>query len=134
MAPIRAVLPRTWTPNLDDADTGPDILGLEPSVVKTSQLAQARADTHAASPPTATLLVTTGCHYCEDARDELSARAERGELELIVVPIESEQGQALQSTHRPGMFPLVLLDGKLFSIGRLPRRKLDRALASLEAR
>jgi len=102
--------------------------------VNTPQLAQADADTHARSLPTATLLVTTGCHYCEDARGELSARAERGELELIVVPIASGQGQALQTAHRPGMFPLVLLDGKPFSIGRLPRRKLDRALASIEAR
>ena len=102
--------------------------------MNTSQLAQADAGTHATALPTVTVLVTTGCHYCEDARGELSTRAERGELELVVVPIESERGQALQATHRPGMFPLVLLQGKPFSIGRLPRRKLDRALASLEAR
>jgi glutaredoxin len=102
--------------------------------VITSQLAQTHANTHATALPTVTVLVTTGCHYCEDAHGELSARAQRGELELVVVPIESEQGQALQTTHRPGMFPLVLLDGKPFSIGRLPRRKLDRALASREAR
>jgi glutaredoxin len=102
--------------------------------VNTSQLAQADADTHARSIPIVTVLVTTGCHYCEDARGELSARAGRGELELVVVPIESDQGQALQSAHRPGMFPLVLLDGKAFSVGRLPRRKLDRVLASIEAR
>jgi glutaredoxin len=102
--------------------------------VNTSQLAQAHADTPAAALPTVTVLVTTGCHYCEDAHGELSARAERGALEFVVIPIESEQGQALQAAHRPGMFPLILLDGKPFSIGRLPRRKLDRALASLEAR
>jgi len=102
--------------------------------VNTSQLAQAQADTHATSLPTATVLVTTGCHYCEDARGELSTRAERGELELIVVPVESEQGQALQAAHRPGMFPLVLLNGQPFSIGRLPRKKLDHALAHLRVR
>jgi hypothetical protein len=96
--------------------------------VNTSQLAQAQADIHATSLPTVTLLVTTGCHYCEDARGELLARAERGELEIIVVTVESEQGSALLAAHRPGMFPLVLLDGKPFSVGRLPRKKLDRAL------
>jgi glutaredoxin len=130
----KAVLSAETTPNLDDAFTGLNISSRERSRVNTSQLAQAHADTHGAALPTVTVLVTTGCHYCEDARVELSTRAERGELELVVVPIESEQGQALQAAHRPGMFPLVLLDGKAFSIGRLPRRKLDRAIANLEAR
>ena len=82
---------------------------------------------------TVTLPVTTGCNYCEDARGELAARADLGELELNVVSIDSEQGRALQATHRPSMFPLTLVDGKPFSVGRLPRRKLDRALARTEA-
>lgn len=80
-----------------------------------------------------TLLVTQGCHFCEDARAELAARADRGELDLVVVALESEQGQMLQAAHRPTMFPLVILDGKPFSVGRLPRRKLDKTLAREEA-
>jgi len=32
--------------------------------------------------------------------------------------------------HRAPMYPLVLLDGVLFSSGRLPRRKLARLLAT----
>jgi len=94
----------------------------------------AHADTHETVPPTVTLLVTTGCHYCEDAKAELATRADRGYLELTVVSLDSEPGRALQAAHRPSMFPLVLLDGKPFSVGRLPRRKLDRVLAHLEAR
>jgi glutaredoxin len=97
--------------------------------VNTSHEAQA----HVKQPPTVTLLVTTGCHYCEDAGDELAVRAERGDLELRVVRVDSEQGVALQAAHRPSMFPLVLLDGKPFSVGRLPRRKLDSALAAGKA-
>lgn len=84
--------------------------------------------------PTVTLLVTTGCHLCEDAQDDLTTRANHGDLKLVVVSIESEQGQALQALHRPSMFPLALLDGKPFSIGRLPRKKLDHALAQLRVR
>ena len=101
--------------------------------MNTSPEAQAHAKTDVTLAPTVTLLVTTGCHYCEDARGELTARAERGDLKLTVVSVDTEQGKALHATHRPSMFPLVLVDGKPFSIGRLPRRKLDRALASLEA-
>ena len=84
--------------------------------------------------PAVTLLVTTGCHFCEDARDDLIARAVHGDLRLNVVSLESEQGQALQATHRPSMFPLALLDGKPFSTGRLPRKKLDHALAQRRVR
>ena len=101
--------------------------------MNTSQHAQANAKTEVTLTPTVTLLVTTGCHYCEDARGELTARADLGDLELNVVSIDSEQGRALQATHRPSMFPLILVDGKPFSVGRLPRRKLDRALARNEA-
>lgn len=86
------------------------------------------------TPPSVTLLVTTGCQYCEDARAELTARADRGELELDIVSVESVYGRALQATHRPAMFPLVLIDGERFSVGRLPRRKLDRTLARRAAR
>ena len=101
--------------------------------MNTSNEAQAGAKTGVKLAPTVTLLVTTGCHYCEDARGELAARADLGDLELHVVSIDSEQGRALQATHRPSMFPLVLVDGQPFSIGRLPRRKLDQALARSKA-
>lgn len=84
--------------------------------------------------PEVILLVTTGCQYCEDALAELTARADRGELVLDVVFVESAYGRVLQATHRPGMFPLVLLEGQRFSVGRLPRRKLDRTLARRAAR
>ena len=86
------------------------------------------------TPPSVTLLVTTGCQYCEDARAELTARADRGELELDIVSVESAYGRVLQTTHRPAMVPLVLIDGERFSVGRLPRRKLDRSIARRRAR
>jgi glutaredoxin len=113
--------------------TAPDIRWREPKLVNTSQPAQTNTKTEVTLTPTVTLLVTTGCHYCEDARGELAARADLGDLELIVVSVDSEQGRELQATHRPSMFPLVLVDGKPFSVGRLPRRKLDRVLARSEA-
>jgi len=113
--------------------TALDIWWREPTLVNTSH-AQPGAKTDVEFAPTVMLLVTNGCHYCEDARGELAARAGLGVLELHVVSVDSEQGRALQATHRPSMFPLVLVDGKPFSVGRLPRRKLDRALARTEVR
>lgn len=83
--------------------------------------------------PTVTLLTTEACHLCEDALSELRYRAAQGQLSLDQVDAESPQGQKLLARHRPAMFPLVLLDGAFFSAGRLPRRKLDRALAAPKA-
>ncbi len=108
--------------------TALDIQWREPFVVNTSLDAHTSAQAEAGPSSRVILLVTSGCHFCEDARAELTARADRGELELTVVSVDSEQGAGLQATHRPSMFPLVLLDGQPFSVGRLPRRKLDRAL------
>lgn len=102
--------------------------------MNTSQPADAGMETGVRPSPEVILLVTTGCQYCEDARAELTARADRGELVLDVVSAESASGRMLQTTHRPAMFPLVLLDGERFSVGRLPRRKLDRTLARRAAR
>jgi hypothetical protein len=80
--------------------------------------------------PRATLLTSSACHLCEDAHLELGRRAERGELSLEVVAAESEEGLRLVAAHRPGMFPLVLLDGRPVGHGRLSRRRLDAALRS----
>ena len=76
------------------------------------------------------LLVRQGCHLCEDAHRELLHRSTLGQLTVSQVAADSPEGQALLGHHRPALFPLVLLDGAFFSAGRLPRRKLDRALAA----
>lgn len=83
--------------------------------------------------PRATLVTSTACHLCEDAHQELIRRAERGELTLQVVPAESVEGMRLVATHRPSMFPLVLVDGRLLGQGRLSRRRLEAALRSARA-
>jgi hypothetical protein len=58
----------------------------------------------------------------------------RRESEFAVERVEadSDRGRSLVSQHRPAMFPLILVDGVFFSVGRLPRGKL-RALLSLRA-
>ena len=87
-------------------------------------------DTAIATRPAITLVTSEGCHWCEDTHADLDERAASGVLHLDVVPADSDRGRALLAEHRPQMFPLVLLDGVFFSSGRMPRRKLDRALAS----
>ncbi len=79
------------------------------------------------------LVTAPACHFCEDAQERLGPFEARGLLQLTLVPAESPDGQALIGKHRPGMFPLMLLDGRYFHDGRLPRGKLARLVQQLEA-
>ena len=80
-----------------------------------------------------TLVHAPACHLCEDAERAL---AELGhDLPIVVERIDatSARGVALVQAHRSAMYPLVLVDGALFSSGRLPRRKLRRLLETTSA-
>ncbi len=71
-----------------------------------------------------TVVHADACHFCEDALDALRDLTEEYPLWVTAVPADSPEGQRLLAEHRVGMFPLVLVDGRYFSQGRLPRRKL----------
>jgi hypothetical protein len=77
-----------------------------------------------------TLVESPGCHFCADARAVLAELATRGQLVLDVVDAYGPVGRGLLQRHRPPMLPLVLVDGRPFSHGRLPRRKLAEQLAA----
>lgn len=70
------------------------------------------------------------CHFCEDAERALAERVDRLGLDVRVVPIDSDEGARLVAEHRPALSPLVLVEGKFFSSGRLPRRKLEKVFAA----
>ncbi|RYV49480.1 glutaredoxin [Pengzhenrongella frigida] len=75
-----------------------------------------------------TVVHAPACHFCDDAEQSLSALAKRFPLALRVVALESDEGRLLTAKHRPAMSPLVLVDGRFFSAGRLPRKKLTALL------
>ena len=84
---------------------------------------------------TITLVHTPACHFCADAQAALTELGREFAIRVDLVAADSDAGQALIGAHRPAMFPLVLLDGVYFSVGRLPRRKLSaRLTAQLTAR
>ncbi|WP_084074783.1 glutaredoxin [Demequina sp. NBRC 110052] len=80
-----------------------------------------------------TLVTSPACHFCEDASAALRDLAQTYPLEITTVPLGSGVGAALVAEHRPAMNPLVLLDGEFFSSGRLPRKKLIKALERRDA-
>ena len=85
------------------------------------------------SMPTITVVHAPACHLCADAQEALTVLGQEMPIQVELVDTDSETGMALVGTHRPTMFPLVLLDGAFFSQGRLPRRKLRALLASRQA-
>jgi alkyl hydroperoxide reductase subunit AhpF len=70
------------------------------------------------------------CHLCDDAKSALAILAQSYPMTVHLLSTGSEPGRALMAAHRAPMSPLVLLDGAYFSSGRLPRRKLERRLAT----
>jgi len=81
-----------------------------------------------------TVVHAPACHFCDDAEQALASLAGRFSLTVRTVDVDSAQGRQLLALHRPAMNPLVLVDGRFFSAGRLPRRKLEKLLTTRGAR
>jgi hypothetical protein len=79
---------------------------------------------------TVTLVHAAACHFCDDARTALTELEREHDLTVELVEADSDEGRGLVARHRPAMFPLVLVDGEYFSVGRLPRGKLRALLAA----
>lgn len=71
-----------------------------------------------------TLVQAPACHLCEEAEAALTELARLVPLRIERFDASSQAGRALLLEHRAGMLPLVLINGKSLSSGRLPRGAL----------
>lgn len=78
-----------------------------------------------------TVVPTVACHLCDQAQRALTELRETFPFTVETLALDSAAGRRLVAQHRPAMAPLVLVDGRFFSAGRLSRRKLA---ALLQAR
>lgn len=83
--------------------------------------------------PRLTLVKMPACHFCDEAHTILERLSRQGRISLDVADAASPEGSTLLARHRPGMFPLVLIDGEFLSAGRLPRRRLAKVLGVVGA-
>lgn len=74
------------------------------------------------------VVTSPGCHLCGDAVECLAELSREFPLDVREVDIGSPEGRDIVRVHRPAMPPAILVDGALFSVGRLPRKKLRRKL------
>lgn len=74
------------------------------------------------------LLTRDDCHHCEQAKEVLESLRDEYGLNVRELPLESDEGRRLGLETGALFPPVVLLDGKYFSYGRLSERKLRKAL------
>lgn len=87
-----------------------------------------------AAPPHLVELVTSpGCHFCGFAREVLERVGAEVPLQVTEVDLDSPAGQAALARWRVPFPPMVILDGELFSYGRISERKLRATLAARRA-
>ena len=82
--------------------------------------------------PRITVVPSPACHFCDEADRVLAELARDHAFALERVPFDTPEGRRMVAEHRPPLSPLVLVDGRFFSSGRLPRRKLERLLAAFD--
>jgi hypothetical protein len=90
-------------------------------------------DTLEPPPAVITVVHSPACHFCEDAQAALELLADELPFTVELVGAAEPRGAALLNEHRAGMYPLVLVDGAFFSVGRLPRKKLRKLLEARAA-
>jgi len=71
-----------------------------------------------------TLLTQPSCAFCDQAKEILSRLALDYTFDVHEVELDTEEGRNLAIRHAVMFAPGVLIDGKLFSYGRLSEKKL----------
>ena len=76
-----------------------------------------------------TILTQTDCASCVQAKEVLSRLALEYPVQVQEVGLDSEDGRDLAARHGVVFAPGILIDGDLFSYGRLSEKKLRRNLS-----
>lgn len=79
------------------------------------------------------VVTSPACHFCEDALVVLAALESEYPLSIRAVDLDSDEGRTILERFRPPMPPFVVIDDRLFSSGRLPRKKLRKLLEGRKA-
>jgi len=79
-----------------------------------------------------TLLTQSSCSYCDHAKEILGRLANEYPLRITEIGIQTEEGEKLAIKHAVLFAPGILIDGTLFSYGRLSEKKLQNHLKARE--
>jgi glutaredoxin len=76
------------------------------------------------------LLTKEDCSFCDQAKKTLLRLGDDFELSVREVPLDSAEGAELSRAAVAPFPPVVFVNGKPFSYGRLSERKLRKALVA----
>ena len=76
-----------------------------------------------------TILTQTDCASCVQAKEVLSRLALEYPVQVREVGLDTKDGRNLAARHGIAFAPGILIDGDLFSYGRLSEKKLRRNLS-----
>jgi glutaredoxin len=79
-----------------------------------------------------TILTQESCPSCVNAKSTLSHLKDEYPLDVVEIPLTTPQGRDLANRVGIVFAPGILIDGELFSYGRLSEKKLRKHLSSLE--
>lgn len=77
-----------------------------------------------------TLLTQPSCSSCDRAKEILSRLVLEFPLTVQEVGLDTDEGESLAIKHAVMFAPGVLIDGEMFSYGRLSENKLRKRLAN----
>lgn len=76
-----------------------------------------------------TILTQSSCASCEQAKNVLARLSLEYPLQIQEIELDTEEGRNLASNHGVIFAPGILIDGELFSYGRLSEKKLRHHLS-----
>jgi glutaredoxin len=79
-----------------------------------------------------TVLTQTSCTFCDQAKETLGRLRQEHSFDIVEVSLDTDEGRTLGEGHGVLFAPGILIDGALFSFGRLSERKLRRELQRRE--
>ncbi|TFC00150.1 thioredoxin family protein [Cryobacterium adonitolivorans] len=79
-----------------------------------------------------TVLTQESCPSCVNAKNTLAQLADEYPIDVREIPLASTEGKGLANRVGIVFAPGILIDGELFSYGRLSEKKLRRHLSKLE--
>ncbi|TFC89987.1 thioredoxin family protein [Cryobacterium sp. TMT4-31] len=79
-----------------------------------------------------TVLTQEACPSCVNAKNTLAQLADEYPFNIVEIPLASAEGRDLANRVGIVFAPGILIDGELFSYGRLSEKKLRRHLSSVE--
>lgn len=81
---------------------------------------------------TITILTQESCPSCVKAKDTLALIKDDYPVEVVELPLATDEGREIANRIGIVFAPGILIDGELFSYGRLSEKKLRRHLSMVE--